>query len=304
MHRRLKPGEYAEARAFAAVAEARSFRRAALELGLTPSTLSHAVRAFENRVGQRLLNRTTRAVTLTDAGARLLRDLGPALASLDKAVGAAGVPQDMPAGRVRLAAPRLAVQMLVAPAVEELARRHPHVTLEVRTREWPGDLAEGFDLGIQLGGEMAQDMAAVALTPPFTTAVVGNPEYFALHPPPVHPSDLERHQCIGCHSGPDGVLYRWLFERAGETVAVDVSGPLETDDADLMLQTALAGVGLWHGVDLVVRPMIDEGRLVRVLADWSPSYPGLHLYYAAGAPLSPAVRAVVDALRDGAAPVR
>lgn len=299
MSRRLKPGEYAEARAFAAVAEARSFRRAALDLGLTASTLSHAVRAFEDRLGQRLLNRTTRAVTVTEAGARLLQDLAPALALLDNAVATAGNPENALMGTVRLAAPRLAIQMLVAPAIERLAYGYPHVTLDVRTLERPGDLIEGFDLGIQLGNEVAQDMVAVAVTKPFTTAVVGSSGYFATHPPPVHPTDLSRHQCIGCRSGPGGSLYRWTFERAGETVTLDVAGTLVTDDADLMLHAALEGIGLWHGIDHIAQPMIDEGRLLRVLSDWSPTYPGFHLYHAGGAPLSPSVRAVVDALRGG-----
>jgi DNA-binding transcriptional LysR family regulator len=251
----LKPGEYAEARAFVAVAEALSFRRAARDLGLTPSTLSHAVRAFEDRVGQRLLNRTTRAVTVTEAGARLLKDLAPALALLDSAVAA---PEDAPIGLVRLAAPRLAIQMLVGPSVVRLAHQSPHVTLDVRTVERPGDLVDGFDLGIQLGDEVAQDMVAVAVTKPFTTTVVGSPGYFAAHPPPVHPADLVRHRCVGCLSGPGGSLYRWTFERAGEAIALDVAGPLVSDDPDLMLHAALAGAGLWHGIDYVAQPLIDE----------------------------------------------
>lgn len=298
MRRRLKPGEYAELRAFVAVAEACSFRRAAAELGLTPSTLSHAVRAFEDRIGQRLLNRTTRAVTVTEAGSKLLQDLRPVLARLDDAVAAVGIPEGAPVGTVRLAAPRLAIQMLVEPTVRRLARDYPHVTLDVRTAEWPGDLTDGFDLGIQYGNDVAQDMVAVALTKPFTAAVVGSPGYFADHPPPRHPADLVRHRCIGCLGGPAGALYRWVFERDGETVVLDVGGTLVTDDADLMLNAAIGGVGLWHGIDRVVQPMIDDGRLLRVLTDWSPSFPGFHLYYAAGAPLSPAVRAVADALRS------
>jgi len=284
-------------RAFVAVAQARSFRRAALDLGLTASTLSHAVRALEDRLGQRLLNRTTRSVTLTEAGARLLHELMPALTLLDSAVAAAGTPGNVPMGTVRLAAPRLAIQILIAPAIKHLARDYPHVTLDVRTLERPGDLVEGFDLGIQLGHEVAQDMVAVALTPPFTTAVVGSPEYFASHPPPAHPTDLLRHQCIGCRSGPAGSLFRWSFARAGETVTLDVQGTLVTDDSDLMLCAALNGLGIWHGVDLIAQPLIDEGRLLRVLADWSLTSPGFHIYYAAGAPLSPAVRAVVDVLK-------
>lgn len=298
MSKRLRPGEFAEVRAFAAVAQARSFRRAALELGLAPSTLSHAIRSFETRLGQRLLHRTTRAVTVTEAGARLLQQLAPALAQLDSAVDAASKPDNAPAGVVRLAAPRLAIRMLVAPAAERLAREFPHVTLDVRAVERPGELIrDGYDLGIQLGELVAQDMVAVALTDPFSTAIVGSPTYFADRPLPEHPDDLSSHLCIGCHSGPEGSLYRWTFEHDGQTLTRDVSGPLLTDDADLMLHAALTGIGLWHGVDRVARPFINEGRLVRVLEDWSPSYPGFHLYYAAGAPLSPAARAVIQMLK-------
>jgi DNA-binding transcriptional LysR family regulator len=304
MSRRMKPGEFAEACAFAAVATARSFRGAALDLGLSPSTLSHSVRALENRLGQRLLHRTTRAVTVTEAGARLLRDLAPALALLEDAVAAAGTPEHLPAGTVRLAAPRLAIQMFVAPAILRLSHDYPHVTLDVRTVERPGDLAEGFDFGIQLGGDVAQDMVAVPLTGPFTTAVVGSPAYFAKASPPISPRDLVHHSCIGCRSGPGGSLYRWMFSKDGVAVTVDVTGTLITDDADLMLQAALDGIGLWHGVDLIAEPMIADGRLSRVLTDWSPTYPGFYLYYAAGAPMPAAARAVIDLLkRDAVAPL-
>jgi DNA-binding transcriptional LysR family regulator len=236
-------------------------------------------------------------VTLTDAGARLLHDLAPALALLDSAVTAVGIPEGAPEGLVRLAAPRLAVQLLVTPIVVQLAQTYPHITLDVRTVEHPGDLVEGFDLGIQLGGGVARDMVAVALTGPFTTAVVGAPIYFRDNPPPLHPADLSRHRCIGCRSGRGGSLYRWSFEYAGENKVVDVDGPLIADDADLMLQSALGGIGLWHGIDLIAQPLIDEGRLLRVLADWSPTFPGFYLYYSGGAPLSPAVRVVVNMLR-------
>lgn len=299
MRRRLRPGEYAEARAFAAVAEARSFRAAALELGLSASTVSHAVGAFEKRIGHRLLNRTTRTVSLTDAGGRLLQDLAPALSLMDAAVATAEAPRDAPFGTVRLAAPRLAVQRLVTPAIERLSRNFPHVTLDVRTAEEPGTLGDGFDLAIGLGDDLAQDMVAVALTEPFTTAVVGSPAYFAANPPPVHPRDLGRHRSVNCRSGPGGMLYRWEFERAGEKIVVDVDSVLVTDDPDMMLHAALSGIGLWHGIDYMAQPMIDDGRLLRVLVEWSPVYAGFHLYYSAGAPLSPAVRAVVNVLRDG-----
>lgn len=298
MSRNMRAGEFAELKAFAAVAETRSFRRAASELGLDPSTLSHAVRALENRLGTRLLHRTTRSVAPTETGARLLDRLSPALSSLESALEDALAPGGMPSGTVRLVAPRLAVRTLVAPIIESLARDYSRVTLDVITDEQPGDFVRaGFDLAIKLGETIERDMVSVPLIPGFTTAVVGSPGYFAEHPPPTTPHDLARHRCIGCHSGPGGSLYRWEFEKDGTAVVMDVTGPLSTDDPDLMMSAALAGTGLWHGVEELARQAIADGRLIRVLADWSPSYPGFHLCYAAGVALAPAVRTVVDALK-------
>lgn len=301
MSRNIRAGEFAELRAFASVAEARSFRRAASELGLDPSTLSHAVRALEDRLGTRLLHRTTRSVAPTEAGTRLLGRLSPALSSLESALEDALAPGGMPSGTVRLVAPRLAIRTLIAPIIDSLARNYPHVTLDVITDEQPGDIVRaGFDLAIKLGEAIERDMVSVPLIPRFTTAVVGSPGYFAEHLPPTTPHDLARHRCIGCHSGPGGSLYRWEFEKDGTAVVMDVTGPLSTDDPDLMLSAALAGTGLWHGVEELARQAIADGRLIRVLADWSPSYPGFHLCYASGVALAPATRAVVDALKANA----
>jgi DNA-binding transcriptional LysR family regulator len=298
MTTRLRPGDFAEITAFAAVAEARSFRRAARALGLAPSTLSHAVKALETRLGTRLLHRTTRAVAPTEAGATLLAELAPALAALGGAVARAGNAEAEVAGTVRLAAPRLAIGTLLAPAALRLARAFPRLTLDVRTVEHPGDLVrDGFDLGIRLGDTIDQDMVAVALTPAFRTAVVGAPAYFADRAVPVDPRDLADHACIGCRSGPGGSLYRWRFAKGDQALTVDVSGPLVTDDPDLMLAAALDGIGLWHGVEHLAQPHVEAGRLIRVLADWSPDNPGFFLCYAGGAPLGPAARAVVDALK-------
>ena len=299
MTSRLRPGDFAEITAFAAVAQARSFRRAARDLGLAPSTLSHAVKALETRLGVRLLHRTTRAVAPTEAGARLLADLAPALAALDGAVAGAGRLEGEVVGTVRLAAPRVAIRTLVGPAMTQLNRTCPHLTLEVRTVEHPGDtVGDGFDLGIQLGDTISQDLVAVALTPPFKTAIVASPAYFADRAVPIHPRDLTRHACIGCCSGPGGSLYRWRFGKDDQELVIDVSGPLVTDDPDLMLTAALEGIGLWHGVEHLAQSYIEEGRLVRVLADWSPVSPGFFVCYTRGAPLAPAVRAVVDALKS------
>ena len=296
---RIRPSEFAEISAFAAVAQACSFRQAARDVGLAPSTLSHAVKALELRLGVRLLHRTTRAVSPTEAGARLLEEVVPALVALGVALDGAGRPVGEPAGTVRLAAPRLAIRTLVTPALAALARRHPRVMLDVRTVEQPGDLVGGgFDLGIQLGNGISHDMVAVALTKPFVTAVVGAPAYFAGRDVPAQPKDLLRHSCIGCRSGPGASLYRWRFEKGGQEVVVDVSGPLVTDDPDLMLAGALDGVGLWHGLEHLVRPYLDNGQLMRVLADWSPGYPGFFLCHADGAPLPPATRVVIEVLRS------
>lgn len=300
--RSLRAGEFAELRAFAAVAVARSFRAAAAQLGLDPSTLSHSVRTLEDRLGIRLLHRTTRSVAPTEAGTRLLERLVPALSSLEDALqGISVTADDIPSGTVRLIAPRLAVRALVAPVVERLAQDHPHIILDVITNESPGDfVAGGFDLAILWGKKIAKDMVAVPLIPRFTTAVVGSPDYFSSNPPPATPQDLTSHRCIGCYSGPNGALYRWEFEKGDAAMVMDVSGPLTTDDPDLMFTAALAGVGLWHGVAELAREAINDGRLIRVLADWSPNYPGFQLCYAAGAPLDPATRAVVNALKSNA----
>lgn len=299
MTRRLRPGDFAEITAFAAVAQVRSFRRAARDLGLAPSTLSHAVRALEGRLGTRLLHRTTRAVAPTEEGTRLLAELVPALAALDTAMTGVGRGEDEVVGTVRLAAPRIASRTFVAPAVARLARTQPRLVLDVRTVEHPGDLiGDGFDLGIQLGGTIGDAMVAVALSAPFETAVVGSPAYFSDRPVPLHPRDLIDHACIGCRSGPGGSLYRWRFGKAEEECVVDVSGALVTDDPDLMLAAALDGIGLWHGTMPLVDGHVAAGRLIRVLSDWSPTNPGFSLCYAKGAPLSPAVRTVVDMLKE------
>jgi len=302
---RIRPGDFAEISAFAAVAQARSFRAAAREVALAPSTLSHAVKALELRLGVRLLHRTTRAISLTEAGTRLLNDLAPALTALDVALDGTARSADEVVGTVRLAAPRLAIQTLVVPALRTLAEKYPRVVLDVRTVEQHADIvSDGFDLGIQLGSSISQDMVAVALTHPFVTAVVGAPAYFAGRTPPNEPRDLRRHSCIGCRSGPGASLYRWRFEKDDQEVIVDVTGPLITDDPDLMLAGALDGVGLWHGVEHLAQSYLNDGRLKRVLADWSPTYPGFFLCYAGGVPLSPPARVVIDTLKGASRPER
>lgn len=299
MSKRVLPADFAEITSFAAVARTRNFRHAARDLGLAPSTLSHRVKALEVRLGTRLLHRTTRAVALTEAGERLLTELGPLLDGLDRALASAGLAAGEPVGKVRLAAPRLAIRTLVAPMLVRLADTCPGVILDVRTVEHTANfVAEGYDLAIQCGGEISHDVVAVALSAPFVAAIVGAPSYFANRGRPQHPRDLTGHACIGCLSGPGSSLYRWLFRKDEQEIVVDVCGPLITDDPDLMLAGALDGIGLWHGIDHLALPHLRDGRLERVLADWSPSSPGFFLCYAGGEALAPATRAVVDMLKN------
>ncbi|MCC9623946.1 LysR family transcriptional regulator [Thalassospira sp. MA62] len=297
----MRAGDFAELKAFCAVAKARSFRRAATELGLDPSTLSHSVRALERRLDVRLLHRTTRSVAPTEAGIRLLSQVEPAFSRLEGALQDLGDAKDVPAGKVRLVAPRLAIRTLVAPILANLAKSYPAIELEVIVDDYPGDpVRDGFDLAIKLGEGIDRDMVSVPLMAQFTTAIVGAPSYFAHHPAPVTPQDLLNHRCIGCKSGPDRHIHRWTFEKDGVVVTPDVTGPLLTDDPDLMIQAALDGVGLWHGVVELVQQPLADGRLIRVLADWSAQYRGFHLCYTTGISLAPSIRAVVDALKTQA----
>lgn len=299
MFRTLRPGEFSELNAFAAVAEARSFRRAATHLRVDPSTLSHAVRSLETRLGLRLLHRTTRSVQLSDAGARLLEQLSPALSQLGDALTKIETPQDAPSGTVRIVAPRLAIRFLLAPVIARLARDYPHVILDIIVEEHAiASQRPGYDLAIRFGDAISQDMVAVPLIPTFTTAVVGSPAYFSATPCPTTPRDLVNHNCINCRCGPDESPYRWVFERDGQSIVIDVEGSLTTDDPDLMRSAALDGVGLWHGVREFVGEELADGRLIHVLADWSPTYPGFHLTYTSGAPLGPAARVVIDTLKN------
>lgn len=296
---RIRAGEFAEMTAFVAVAEARSFRKAAATLGLSASTISHALRSLERRLGVRLLNRTTRSVAPTDAGTRLLAQLAPAMATLGSAVRAVQDHDGGASGVVRINAPHLAITSVLAPIIGRFIRDYPRVTLQVMTDEGTIDIVRhGFDAGIRLGELIDADMIAVRISPQFTTAIVGSPDYFSHFPAPEHPRDLLQHRCIGCRSGPDGSLYRWEFEKDGEALSLAVEGPLDTDHLDLMVSAALDGVGVWHGVESVVASDLAAGRLVRVLEDWSPTYPGFFLYYPAGAPVSSGLRAMIELIRS------
>ena len=284
--------------AFLAVAEERSFTKAAKRLGVSRSALSHAVRGLEERLGVRLLARTTRSVAPTEAGDRLISRLGPALGEVESVLEQIVELREQPTGRVRLLVTPMSATMVLAPKLLEFCSRFPDVVLEVATtQEGRTELvAAGFDAGIHLGESIQRDMVAVRVSRDQRLAVVGSPDYFASHPTPSSPRDLPNHRCINLRGGSAGP-YRWEFEKDGETLVVDVSGPLVVDDADLMIRAAADGLGLTFSFEEYVAPQIARGALVRVLDDWCPPFAGYFLYYPSRRQQPAALAALVDTLR-------
>jgi DNA-binding transcriptional LysR family regulator len=293
----MRANEFAELTAFVAVAEARSFRRAATRLNLTPSTLSHSLRALEERLGVKLLNRTTRTVSTTDAGRALLAELAPAFANIETAVEGVNAYRARPHGAVRLNVPHMAAIMVLAPILGRFAREYPDVMLEIAANDAFIDIVrEGFDAGIRLGESLDQDMIALRVSPDFRTAIVGSPDYFETHPAPETPHDLHKHLCIGYRAA-RGDLYRWEFEKDGKPLAVQVAGPLIIDSPSLLVSAALDGVGLAFATESVVADHLASGRLIRILEDWSPSFTGFFLYYPGRRQTSAALRALLAMVR-------
>lgn len=291
---RVDPGALAP---FLAVAKHHSFRRAAAELGVTPSALSHALRALEERLGVRLINRTTRSVALTEAGQRLLTRVAPAFRDIDDALDELNAFRDRPAGVLRINASRIALRMVLIPLVARFLARHPEVRVELTGEEALVDVVSGgFDAGVRLGETLAADMVATPIGPPHAFAIVGSPDFFARHPAPKTPYDLRSLPCIR-HRFANGNVYHWEFERHGAELTVEVDGPLVLTDMDLMLDAALHGVGLVYAFEHSVREHIARGELVRVLRDWCPSYPGFFLYYPSRQRQPAVLRAFIDFVR-------
>ena len=284
--------------AFLAVAEERSFTRAARRLGVSPSALSHAIRGLEEQIGVRLLARTTRSVAPTEAGAQLIARLGPALADVRGALDQVAGFRDRPAGRVRLVASRLAARMVLAPKLGRFARDYPDVILDVTTtEEGRVDLVSaGFDAGIHLGEFIERDMVAVRVSGEQRAAIVGAPEYLKSHPGPKAPRDLTSHRWLNFRHGSSGV-YHWEFEKGRKSLAVAVNGPLIVDDVDLLIQAAADGMGLAFALEEHVATHIARGALVRVLEDWCPPFAGYFLYYPSRRQQPPALSAFIEALR-------
>lgn len=293
----MRATDLAELAAFEAVARHRSFRRASEERGVTASAISHAVSSLEARIGVRLLNRTTRSVSPTDAGQMLLSQLSPALAEIGSAVDALNLYRDTPFGKVRLNAPNSIAPYLLGPVLGSLIRQNPHLELEVVATDRLVDIVdEGFDAGIRLGESLREGMTAVRIGPRLRFAVVGAPSYFRERTVPTSPADLKDHACI-CNMYPNGTRYPWSFARDDEAVDFHPKGPITLDDHDLMVETALSGIALAYVWADRARVHVEAGRLVSCLADWCPPEDWFYLYYPTRKHQSAGLRAVIEALR-------
>ena len=285
-----------ELSAFATVAEERSFTRAAARLGVSQSALSHSMRGLEKRLGLQLLARTTRSVSPTAGGSALLSELVPALERIERAVGEARKQRESPAGRIRLIIPRTATRMVILPKLAQFARTYPEIVLEVTSSNDPVDLVAGeYDAGVQLGEFIQRDMIAVRVTKEMRLAVVGSPAYFESNTIPRHPKDLKDHACIGFRFS--NGLYRWEFEKGRKALNVSPQGPVSFDDPDLVIRAVIDGVGIGTAIEETLTDLIAEGRLVQVLRDWCPSFPGYFLYYPSRRNQPAALAALIDTLR-------
>ena len=284
--------------AFLAVARERSFTRAAAQLGVSQSALSQTIRGLETRLGLRLLTRTTRSVAPTEAGERLLQSAGPRLEEIDAELAALTALRDHPAGSIRITAHDHAVRTVLWPALLRLLPGHPDIKVEVVIDYGLTDIVAGrFDAGIRTGELVAKDMVAVRIGPDLHSAVVGAPAYFANRTKPGTPQDLTSHNCINLRLPTHGGLYAWEFEHAGRELRVRIEGQLTFNGSAPMLDAALAGFGLAYLPEDSVQQHLAAGRLIQVLADWCPPYPGYHLYYPSRRQPTPAFSLLVDALR-------
>ena len=264
---------------FLSIARHRSLSRAAVELGLTPSALSHALRGIEERLGLRLFNRTTRSVALTEAGERLFSRIEPAFRDIGDALEDLNHFRGKPSGSLRITAGRSPAHLVLLPIVARFLQAYPEVKVDIIDDDALVDIvAGGFDAGVRFGERLEKDMVAIPIGPAMRSVVVGSPEFFKKHPKPRHPKDLTGIPCIR-HRFPSGAIYRWEFQRRGVKLETQVDGPLTLGDVGLMADAALYGAGLAYVFEDMVAEHVAAGRLVQVLDDWCPRYPGFYLYY-------------------------
>jgi DNA-binding transcriptional LysR family regulator len=294
MQRRNLP----DLQAFLAVAKERSFTKAAAKLGVSQSALSHTIRELEERLEVRLLTRTTRSVAPTDAGDRMLSTIGPRLEEIEAELAALSELRGKPAGNIRITAGEHAAEAILWPALAKLVSKYPDIHVEVIIDYGLTDIvAERYDAGVRIGEQIAKDMIAVRIGPDIRMAVVGAPSYFARRPRPKRPQDLTAHTCINLRLPTYGSVYAWEFEKNGREIKVHVEGQLVFNNIGLRLNAALGGLGLAYLAEDVVKTHIARRRLIRVLADWCPTFSGYHLYYPSRRQHTPAFTLLVDALR-------
>jgi len=284
--------------AFLAVARAQSFTKAAAGLGVTPSALSHAMRALEERLGVRLLARTTRNVAPTEAGERLMHAIAPLFEQITAEVQALGELRDKPKGRIRVTCTDDQIELCLRPILAQFLRDYPDITLELSVDYgFTNVVEERFDAGIRLGEAIEKDMIAVRISPDWRLVVVGTPGYFTEHPPPETPHDLTQHIGINIRPRLSSAIYAWEFEKDGKAFAVKVEGPLVFNSIMHVLNAALDGIGLAYVPEYLAAPYLTDGRLQAVLLDWCPYFQGFHLYYPNRRQASPAFSAFVEAIR-------
>jgi DNA-binding transcriptional LysR family regulator len=284
--------------AFLAVARERSFTRAAAQLGVSQSALSHTIRALETRLGLRLLTRTTRSVSTTEAGERLFQSLSPRFEQIDAELAALADLRDKPAGTIRLTATDHCVDTVIWPKLKHFLPQYPDIKLEINVDYGLRDIvAERYDIGVRGGDQVAKDMIAVRIAPDLKMAIVGSPEYLAKHKAPKSPQDLLKHDCITLRLTSAGGLYAWELGRDGEALSVRVDGQLTFNTVPQMLNAALAGLGLAFIPQDVTLPYVRAGALKSVLKDWCPEFPGYHAFYPSRRQSSRALGLVIDALR-------
>lgn len=281
-----------------AIARRGTFRAAAIDLGMSTTALSHAIGKLEASLGVRLFNRTTRSVSLTDAGRMFVEQVGPALQNIQGALDGVRSHRETPSGTIRINAAPFAGREIISPLVIEFLRRYPDMTVDLVTEGRLVDIvAEGFDLGVRVASLVPSDMIAVSLGRPQRYAIVGSASYFTQHDRPRVPPDLFQHRCIRVRL-PDGALYRWRLEKDGEAVQIDVRGPIVLDEASLARTAVLENIGLGFFMEQNVAADIEAGHLIRVLEDWTPPFPGLCLYYPGRRNLSAGVKAFLALARE------
>ncbi|MGX9143739.1 LysR substrate-binding domain-containing protein [Mesorhizobium sp. 128a] len=294
----MRQGDFSELAAFIAVAEAGSFTRAAAKLGLSQSAVSYSVRMLEQKLGVRLISRTTRSLSLTDAGQRMLRNLRPAFDHIESEIAAVTALRDKPAGTIRITTFRYAATSVLWPVVTKFLAEYPDIEMEIILDEGLTDIvADRFDAGIRVGEQIQKDMVAVRIGPDLRMAVVGSPSYFANHKIPQTPRELGEHRGVSYRQTTGGGLYAWEFERDGEELQVRMNGPLILNDGLMLEAAALDGLALAYTFEDQVSKHIADGRLIRILEDWCAPFPGYHLYYPSRRQHTAAFALFVEALR-------